>query len=208
VFDSIGWGEIIVLALAALFIFGPERLPGLAKDAASGLKRVRTAVTGIREQVNESLGDDLPELRDLDLRKYHPRTFIRSQLLGDDDAPPPNQTAPAATETTEPTGPGSAVANEDTTVGVLNGTTTNGLAGTIADRLNQEGGYAPGTTATNTRDQTLAESTVYYADGFRGQARDVAELLGVAAVEPLDDETQALAPDADVVVLAGADQAQ
>jgi sec-independent protein translocase protein TatB len=87
VLDSIGWGEIIVLALAALFIFGPERLPGLAKDAAAGLKRVRTAITGIREQVNESLGDDLPELRDLDLRKYHPKTFIRSQLLGDDDVP-------------------------------------------------------------------------------------------------------------------------
>ena len=33
VFDSIGWGEIIVLALAALFIFGPDRLPDLAKDA-------------------------------------------------------------------------------------------------------------------------------------------------------------------------------
>jgi sec-independent protein translocase protein TatB len=85
VFDSIGWGEIIVLALAALFIFGPERLPTLAKDAAAGLKRVRAAITGVREQVNESLGDDLPQLRDLDLRKYHPKTFIRSQLLGDDE---------------------------------------------------------------------------------------------------------------------------
>jgi sec-independent protein translocase protein TatB len=91
VFDSIGWGEIIVLVLAALFIFGPERLPDLAKEAATGLKRARTAITGIREQVNESLGDDLPELRDLDLRKYHPKTFIRSQLLGDDlvDQPAP-----------------------------------------------------------------------------------------------------------------------
>jgi sec-independent protein translocase protein TatB len=87
VFDSIGWGEIIVLGLAALFIFGPERLPTLAKDAATGLKRLREAITGVREQVNESLGDDLSELRDLDLRKYHPKTFIRNQLLGDDDAP-------------------------------------------------------------------------------------------------------------------------
>ena len=95
-FDSIGWGEIIVLGLAALFIFGPERLPSLAKDAASGLKRVRTAVTGIREQVNESLGDDLPELRDLDLRKYHPKTFLRDQLLGDDDEPPRRSAAAAA----------------------------------------------------------------------------------------------------------------
>ena len=86
-FDSIGWGEIIVLALAALFIFGPERLPDLAKEAASGLKRLRTAVTGVRAQVDESLGDDLAHLRDLDLRQYHPRTFIRNQLLGDDEPP-------------------------------------------------------------------------------------------------------------------------
>ena len=85
-FDSIGWGEIIVLALAALFIFGPERLPHLAKDAATGLKRVRAAITGVREQMNDSLGDDLPEFRNLDLRKYHPKTFIRSQLF-EDDAP-------------------------------------------------------------------------------------------------------------------------
>jgi sec-independent protein translocase protein TatB len=85
VFDSIGWGEIIVLGLAALFIFGPERLPTLAKDAATGLKRLREAITGVREQFDESLGDDLPKLRDLDLRKYHPKTFIRNQLLGDDD---------------------------------------------------------------------------------------------------------------------------
>jgi len=84
VFSSIGWGEVVVLALAALFIFGPERLPGLAKDAAEGLKRVREAITGVREQMNESLGDDLAELRNLDLRKYHPRTFIRDQLFGDD----------------------------------------------------------------------------------------------------------------------------
>ena len=94
-FDSIGWGEIIVLGLAALFIFGPERLPHLAKDAAAGLKRVREAITGVRAQVNESLGDDLSELRDLDLRKYHPKTFIRTQLLGDDDEPSGHSTTSA-----------------------------------------------------------------------------------------------------------------
>jgi sec-independent protein translocase protein TatB len=87
VFDSIGWGEIAVLALAALFIFGPDRLPGLAKDAAQGLKKVREAVTGLRAQVDETMGDDLARLRDLDLRKYHPKTFIRDQLLGDDEPP-------------------------------------------------------------------------------------------------------------------------
>jgi sec-independent protein translocase protein TatB len=102
VFDSIGWPEIIVLALAALFIFGPERLPGLAKDAATGLKRVRSAITGVREQVNESFGDDLPELRDLDLRKYHPKTFIRSQLLGDEEDDKPVVRPAAAAPVSRP----------------------------------------------------------------------------------------------------------
>ena len=87
-FDSIGWGEILVIALAALFIFGPERLPSLAKDAATGLKRLRSAITGVREQMHDSMGDDFAELRDLDLRQYHPRTFIRDQLFGDDDGYP------------------------------------------------------------------------------------------------------------------------
>jgi len=85
VFDSIGWGEVLVIALAALFIFGPERLPHLAKDAAAGLKKLREAISGVREQMHESLGDDMPDLRDLDLRQYHPKTFLRTQLLGDDD---------------------------------------------------------------------------------------------------------------------------
>ena len=95
-FDSIGWGEIIVLALAALFIFGPERLPHLAKDAATGLKKVREAITGVRAQVDESLGDDLAKLRDLDLRQYHPKTFIRNQLLADDELTAPRVPAAAA----------------------------------------------------------------------------------------------------------------
>ncbi|MCO7218906.1 twin-arginine translocase TatA/TatE family subunit [Klenkia sp. PcliD-1-E] len=87
-FDSIGWGEVVVLGLAALFIFGPERLPTLARDAAQGLKKAREAITGVRGQLHDSLGDDFDQLRDLDLRKYHPKTFIRDQLMGDDEAAP------------------------------------------------------------------------------------------------------------------------
>ena len=83
-FDSIGWGEIVVLALAALFIFGPDRLPGLAKEAASALKHVRSALRDARGQVSDTLGDDFADLRDLDLGKYHPKTLLREQLLKDD----------------------------------------------------------------------------------------------------------------------------
>ncbi|SNR66041.1 twin-arginine translocase TatA/TatE family subunit [Blastococcus mobilis] len=83
-FNSIGWGEIVVLALAALFIFGPERLPDLARESASGLKRLRGAMTGVRSTLDESLGEDLGRLSDLDLRQYQPRELVRRHLLGDD----------------------------------------------------------------------------------------------------------------------------
>jgi hypothetical protein len=132
--------------------------------------------------------------------------FGLASILGNDEgSPPPNNAAPPPTQTAEP-GTGPTVANVETTIGVLNGTTTNGLAATVADRLQQDGGYARGTTATNA-DQTLTTSTVYYADGFRAQGRRVAQLLAIDAVEPITEEAGALAPDADVVVLAGADQA-
>ena len=87
-FDSIGWGEVVVLLLAALFIFGPERLPSLARDAAGALKRMRGVMADLRSQIDEGLGQDLGELRDLDLRRYRPKTLIREHLLGDGDGSP------------------------------------------------------------------------------------------------------------------------
>ena len=73
-----------VLRLRALFIFGPERLPTMARDAARGLKRLRVVIESVRAQVGDELGEDFAELRDLDLRRYHPRAVISHQLFGED----------------------------------------------------------------------------------------------------------------------------
>jgi hypothetical protein len=138
--------------------------------------------------------------------------FVGSQLLGGDDEPTPrNVPAPPPTETAEPEGGGGGGGQQappvaETNVAVLNGTTFTGLAGRLADAVQAEG-YERGVTETNTRDQTIQESIIYYADGFRASARTVGELLSIEQFEPLDSETAALAPGADVVVLAGADQA-
>jgi hypothetical protein len=138
--------------------------------------------------------------------------FGLSQWLGGDDTPPkPNQPAQPATQTPDATEDGSGSQGTTTTpaaetnVAVLNGTTFNGLAGQIQDRIAAQG-FQRGTKQTNP-DQSVQASTVYYADGFRTQARRVARLIDVTAVKPLDATTQAQAPQADVVVLAGADKA-
>jgi LytR cell envelope-related transcriptional attenuator len=134
-------------------------------------------------------------------------TLLISQLSKDDTPPAPNRAAPPPGATTTGGANASTETATETNVAVLNGTTYTGLAGQLADRVAQEGGFQRGATETNTRDQTIQTSTVLYADGSRAQARAVARLLSISDIKPIDSDTQALAPDADVVVLAGADQA-
>ena len=84
---GLGWPEAAVLLLLGLFIFGPERLPGIAADAGRTLRRLRTYLKGMSDELKSELG---PEVADLDLRSLHPREFVRKHLLEDD----PNESPP------------------------------------------------------------------------------------------------------------------
>ena len=59
---------------------------------------------------------------------------------------------------------------------------------------------------TNFTDQQLAESVVY-APGHEAEARSVSRRLGITQREPVNPSSQALAGDATVIVIAGADKA-
>lgn len=82
-FASLGWERLLLLAVLALIIFGPERLPGMAKEAAQGLRKLREIASGAQQQLTNELG---PEFGDLDLQTLNPRTFVRKHLLDDDTA--------------------------------------------------------------------------------------------------------------------------
>src|SRR5438874_1979027 len=50
-FAGLGWPELGVILVLALFVFGPERLPGLAQDAGRALRRIRVYLQGIRDDL-------------------------------------------------------------------------------------------------------------------------------------------------------------
>ena len=81
-FENLGWGEIAVLLVLALFVFGPERLPGMAAEAGRTLRKVRTYVKGMTDDLKTELG---PELGDVDLRSLHPKTFVQKHLFEDEE---------------------------------------------------------------------------------------------------------------------------
>lgn len=91
-FESIGWGEILVLIVAGLFILGPERLPEAAAWLGRSMRKVRDFATGARQQLKDEMGTDFDEFRkpieDLrTLRSFDPKRAV-TQHLFDGDADP------------------------------------------------------------------------------------------------------------------------
>jgi hypothetical protein len=123
----------------------------------------------------------------------------------------PASNAPSANPTPASAAP--AFNPSSVTVAVLNGTSTNNLAHTVAAKL-VSGGYKQGTLATAS-DQTRTKTTVAYLPGHRDAAQHVASALKLqsSAVSPVDSSTQAIAcppPNpcsAQVIVTVGSDLA-
>jgi len=99
VFDSVGWGEILVLVVAGLFILGPDRLPSAAAWVGRSIRQVREYATGAREQLRGELGPEFDELRKpleelRGLRNFNPRAAAARALFDDGPAEKPNGFAP------------------------------------------------------------------------------------------------------------------
>ena len=73
---------MLTLLVVALLIFGPDKLPSVAKDAAQMLRTVRNMAKDARSQIKTELG---PEFSDFDLDSLNPKTFVRKNLFEDDD---------------------------------------------------------------------------------------------------------------------------
>jgi sec-independent protein translocase protein TatB len=94
---DIGIGEIIVVAIIGLLVFGPERLPRAAADAAKWIKQLRSMATSARKDLADSAGVDLGETVDSlkSLQDLHPKR-LASSLFSDE---PDTAAAPKAAET-------------------------------------------------------------------------------------------------------------
>jgi sec-independent protein translocase protein TatB len=77
VFD-IGMGEFLGLAVVALLVLGPDKLPKFAADAARFLHQVRKMANTAREDVRRELG---PELQGISLEDLNPRTALRKHVM-------------------------------------------------------------------------------------------------------------------------------
>ncbi len=79
---GVGLPEFAVLMVVAIFVFGPDRLPEVARQAARLLKSARSTMTAARSQLTDELG---PEFAKFDMTDLNPRSLLKKHLLDDLD---------------------------------------------------------------------------------------------------------------------------
>ena len=52
---EVGFGELVLLAIVALLVFGPEKMPGLVRDAAYWIGRIRRYVAAAKADIDREL---------------------------------------------------------------------------------------------------------------------------------------------------------
>jgi sec-independent protein translocase protein TatB len=81
--------KLLILAVIALVVFGPNELPKIAAQAGRALRDLRRIAEGAKADLREGLG---PEFQDFDFEDLNPRRFVQKHLLDE----PVNATSPVA----------------------------------------------------------------------------------------------------------------
>lgn len=74
---GIGGGEFIAIALLAVVLVGPDKLPQLTADSTKFIRKIRDLAQGATKDLRENLG---PGYEDLTVADLHPKKFISKHL--------------------------------------------------------------------------------------------------------------------------------
>jgi sec-independent protein translocase protein TatB len=87
---NIGFGEMLLIAVLGLLVFGPDKLPDAMRRGSQALRQIRQFAADARKQVSDAAGiDDAEAARVVsDLRDLHPKRIAASVL---DPLPEPDQ---------------------------------------------------------------------------------------------------------------------
>jgi sec-independent protein translocase protein TatB len=91
---GINFWEFLLLLMVALAVFGPDKLPDVARQAGRFVRTARTMLNNARSELNNELGSDFS---DLDLRDLDPRKAVKKyvfDVMDEDDESSSNGTGP------------------------------------------------------------------------------------------------------------------
>jgi sec-independent protein translocase protein TatB len=93
---DIGTGELGLIALIALLVLGPERLPGAARTAGALLRKARQSWNSVREEIERELAaEELKASMKKAAQDIDPRADIQKLRESVEQPMPPAEPAPS-----------------------------------------------------------------------------------------------------------------
>ena len=101
-FFGLSFNKLLPIALLAVVVLGPAKLPIYAAKLRDGIRTVRNYAKGAKEKMRDEMGPEFDDVdwRRLDPRQYDPRRIVRDALADDPSpsAPSAGAAAPAVTQ--------------------------------------------------------------------------------------------------------------
>lgn len=80
--QNIGTGEMLIIAIVALVVLGPERLPEMARSAGKMLHKLRTMSSDLQSQMGDVMSDpSMQPIRELGELATRPRQKLNEYML-------------------------------------------------------------------------------------------------------------------------------
>jgi len=96
---NIGPLEVAIVAIIALIIFGPKRLPELGKSLGDGMREFKASISGENDD-DEDDDDELPAQIEDGVAEEDPDEAVVADDTEDESAPDSDQSAETAERTT------------------------------------------------------------------------------------------------------------
>jgi sec-independent protein translocase protein TatB len=82
---GIGIPEMLVIAMVAMLVFGPDKLPELARQFGGFVRTVKQMAENAKNDLGREMGEDFSNLS---LKDLDPREVVRKNFLEDGDTTP------------------------------------------------------------------------------------------------------------------------
>lgn len=89
---EIGFSEVIMIALIIIVLFGPDKIPTIARDLGSGVRKMRGAMEDIKTEILSEADNPVAEIkREIDRVKaeaqsYNPLSGVDTRISLDSSA--------------------------------------------------------------------------------------------------------------------------
>ena len=86
---ELGFSEIVVIALLIVVLFGPDKLPQIARDLGAGVRKMKGAVEDIKTEILKEGDNPVSEIKQEieklkeSAKEFDPKTHLQREIFDD-----------------------------------------------------------------------------------------------------------------------------